>query len=72
MPSDVVLEIGPGTGNLTIKLLEKAKKVIVCEIDPRMASMIHHRFQNTLFNIKMFKNFKVLIITNFKLLLEIY
>ena len=25
--SDVVLEIGPGTGNLTAKLLEKAKKV---------------------------------------------
>ena len=26
--TDVVLEIGPGTGNLTLKLLEKAKKVI--------------------------------------------
>ena len=26
-PSDVVLEIGPGTGNLTTKLLEVAKKV---------------------------------------------
>ena len=25
--SDVVMEIGPGTGNLTAKLLEKAKKV---------------------------------------------
>ena len=25
--SDIVLEIGPGTGNLTAKLLEKAKKV---------------------------------------------
>lgn len=28
-PSDVVLEIGPGTGNLTTKLLEAAKKVII-------------------------------------------
>lgn len=26
-PTDVVLEIGPGTGNLTNKLLEKVKKV---------------------------------------------
>lgn len=34
-PTDVVLEIGPGTGNMTMKLLEKAKKVIACEIDVR-------------------------------------
>lgn len=34
-PSDTVLEIGPGTGNMTVKLLEKAAKVIACEIDPR-------------------------------------
>ena len=34
--TDVVLEIGPGTGNLTMKLLEKAKKVIAVEVDPRM------------------------------------
>ena len=27
-PTDVVLEIGPGTGNLTQLLLERAKKVI--------------------------------------------
>jgi len=26
-PTDVVLEIGPGTGNMTVKLLEKVKKV---------------------------------------------
>ncbi len=25
--SDTVLEIGPGTGNLTVRMLEKAKKV---------------------------------------------
>jgi len=25
--TDVVLEIGPGTGNMTVKLLEKAKRV---------------------------------------------
>ena len=34
--TDVVLEIGPGTGNLTVKLLERAKKVIAVEVDPRM------------------------------------
>ena len=27
-PTDTVLEIGPGTGNLTVKLLQVAKKVI--------------------------------------------
>ncbi|KXZ55169.1 hypothetical protein GPECTOR_3g316 [Gonium pectorale] len=40
--TDVVLEIGPGTGNLTVKLLEKAKKVIAIELDPRM--IIHGDF----------------------------
>lgn len=34
--TDIVLEIGPGTGNMTMKLLEKAKKVIAVELDPRM------------------------------------
>lgn len=34
-PTDTVLEIGPGTGNMTVKLLEKARKVIACEIDTR-------------------------------------
>ena len=34
--TDVVLEIGPGTSNLTMRLLETAKKVIAVEFDPRM------------------------------------
>lgn len=34
--TDVVLEIGPGTGNLTMKLLERAKKVVAVEFDHRM------------------------------------
>ncbi len=29
-PTDTVLEIGPGTGNMTVKILEKVKKVNVC------------------------------------------
>lgn len=35
LPTDTVLEIGPGTGNLTVKLLERVKTVIACEIDVR-------------------------------------
>lgn len=35
LPTDTVLEVGPGTGNLTVKLLERAKTVISCEIDVR-------------------------------------
>jgi len=33
--TDVILEIGPGTGNMTVKLLDNVKKVIACEIDTR-------------------------------------
>ena len=35
--TDTVLEIGPGTGNLTVKLLAAAKRVVAIEYDPRMA-----------------------------------
>ncbi|GAB7366316.1 hypothetical protein MBLNU230_g8116t1 [Neophaeotheca triangularis] len=45
--SDTVLEVGPGTGNLTTRILEKAKKVIACEQDPRMAAELTKRFQGT-------------------------
>lgn len=45
--SDVVLEIGPGTGNLTVKLLERAKRVIAVEKDPRMAAELLKRVQGT-------------------------
>ncbi|KAF1356645.1 dimethyladenosine transferas-like protein [Delphinella strobiligena] len=45
--SDIVLEVGPGTGNLTAKILDKAKKVIACEADPRMAAEVTKRFQGT-------------------------
>jgi 18S rRNA (adenine1779-N6/adenine1780-N6)-dimethyltransferase len=46
-PTDVVLEIGPGTGNLTKKLLDAGKKVIAVEIDPRMVLELQKRFQGT-------------------------
>eukprot|EP00128_Syssomonas_multiformis_P007988 Colp12_sorted_trinity150504_noHs@35334 len=45
--TDTVLEIGPGTGNLTVKMLESAKKVVACEVDPRMAGELHKRVQGT-------------------------
>ncbi|PMD44313.1 rRNA adenine dimethylase [Hyaloscypha variabilis F] len=44
-PSDVVLEVGPGTGNLTVRILEKAKRVIAVELDPRMAAEVTKRVQ---------------------------
>ncbi|KIX03921.1 dimethyladenosine transferase [Rhinocladiella mackenziei CBS 650.93] len=45
--SDVVLEVGPGSGNLTVKILEKAKKCVAVELDPRMAAEVTKRVQGT-------------------------
>ncbi|XP_003739917.1 probable dimethyladenosine transferase [Galendromus occidentalis] len=45
--TDVVLEIGPGTGNMTVRLLEKAKKVVAFEVDPRMVAELQKRVQCT-------------------------
>ncbi|PRQ47483.1 putative 18S rRNA (adenine(1779)-N(6)/adenine(1780)-N(6))-dimethyltransferase [Rosa chinensis] len=42
-PTDTVLEIGPGTGNLTLKLLEAANSVVAFEIDKRMVEVLHKR-----------------------------
>lgn len=41
---DLVVEIGPGLGTLTSKLLEKAKKVIAIELDNRMLNILKERF----------------------------
>jgi 18S rRNA (adenine1779-N6/adenine1780-N6)-dimethyltransferase len=46
-PTDVVLEIGPGTGNLTMQLLARAKKVIAIEVDPRMVLELQRRVAGT-------------------------
>lgn len=48
--TDVILEIGPGTGNLTKKLLEAGKKVVAVELDPRMVLELKRRFQGTPFS----------------------
>lgn len=42
--NDLVIEIGPGLGTLTAKLLEKAKKVIAIELDNRMINILNDRF----------------------------
>ncbi|OXU25874.1 hypothetical protein TSAR_009731 [Trichomalopsis sarcophagae] len=46
-PTDVVLEVGPGTGNMTVKMLERSKKVIACEIDTRMVAELQKRVMGT-------------------------
>ena len=45
--SDIVLEVGPGSGNLTVKILEKSRKVVAVELDPRMAAEVTKRVQGT-------------------------
>lgn len=44
-PTDTVLEVGPGTGNLSVKILERAQKLIAVELDPRMGAELTKRVQ---------------------------
>ena len=46
-PTDVVLEIGPGTGNMTVPLLQKSKKVTAVEYDDRMTREVLKRVEGT-------------------------
>jgi len=43
---DLVIEIGPGLGNLTEYLLDRAKYVLLVEIDPKMIEVLNHRFND--------------------------
>lgn len=43
---DLIIEIGPGLGTLTKKLLEHAGKVICVELDERMINILNTRFSN--------------------------
>lgn len=45
-PDDVVLEIGPGSGNLTEALAKRAGRVFALEVDPALAASLHGRFKN--------------------------
>ncbi|BET03210.1 unnamed protein product [Nesidiocoris tenuis] len=53
LPTDTVLEIGPGTGNLTVKLLEKAKRVVACEVDTRLVGELQKRVCGTPYQSKL-------------------
>lgn len=50
---DLIIEIGPGLGNLTEFLLEKAGKVIAIELDQRMLQILTDRFS-------MYDNFEII------------
>ena len=42
--NDTIIEIGPGLGSLTAKLLENADKVIAIELDSNMSNILKERF----------------------------
>lgn len=44
-PTDTVLEVGPGTGNLSVKILERAARLVAVELDPRMGAELTKRVQ---------------------------
>ena len=50
---DLVIEIGPGLGTLTSRLLEKAGKLIAVELDDRMIKILTDRF-------KLYENFELI------------
>ncbi len=52
-PGDIVVEIGPGTGNLTEKLLNAGALVIAIEKDSRLIEPLREKFSEKL-NMKMF------------------
>ncbi len=39
-PDDVVLEVGPGLGSLTLALLEQVSRVVAVEVDPALAGQL--------------------------------
>lgn len=51
--NDLIIEIGPGLGVLTNRLLQKAYKVIAIELDNKMVEIINDRF-------KLYKNLKII------------
>ena len=50
---DLVIEIGPGLGTLTSKLVERAGKVICIELDSKMIEILDERF-------KLYNNLKII------------
>ena len=72
--NDIVLEVGPGTGNLTQKILQKKpKKLIVVEKDKNLSIILKKKFNNNIeiinddilnFNHKSYYNKKIIIFGN--------
>lgn len=50
---ELIIEIGPGLGTLTKRLLEKAEKVICIELDSKMIKILEERFAS-------YKNFEII------------
>ncbi|MDD3887947.1 MAG: 16S rRNA (adenine(1518)-N(6)/adenine(1519)-N(6))-dimethyltransferase RsmA [Patescibacteria group bacterium] len=50
---DLILEVGPGQGAITGKLLNKVKQVIAVEKDPELVKYLENKFKNT-------KNLKII------------
>lgn len=50
---DLIIEIGPGLGNLTELLLDRAGKVIAIELDERMLQILNDRFS-------LYSNFEII------------
>ncbi len=50
---DLIIEIGPGLGTLTSRLLDKAGKVIAIELDTKMLNILNDRFS-------LYKNFELI------------
>jgi len=44
MPNDTVLEVGPGTGELTARLAQAARHVMAVEVDARLMPLLEERF----------------------------
>lgn len=63
---DIILEIGPGKGALTKKLLEKAKKVIAVEKDSELIKIIEEKFFDEI------KKKKLILINEDILIFDIY
>jgi len=45
-PEDTVLEIGPGTGALTLRLADAARRVIAVELDDRLIPILMHQIND--------------------------
>lgn len=48
--NDLIIEIGPGLGVLTNRLLQEANNIIAVELDSRMVNILKDRFKNNINN----------------------